>query len=357
MKQILFLAAASLILFACNKDDNREIPDAPKPIDGIVFELSTQSEAEDGLNTKRPIYSQDSLQSVDTVTIFAFKNSGSNYVYTQSFGVPGWTAGTIQKSYTIPSASLTAGDYKFLVVGVEKSSAITTTIPIVNITNFQDFTAAVLTNNAANEIFSGNQQATVTANEGFRVQVNMTRKAAGLLAYFVNVPSTFNGQVVSFLSIQLNRSSLSVNLTTGAGGQRTLLPNEAIRVSFAGIGINPDGTYIGNAAIAGVVQLPNSQLNGQFLFPVTGVTMTVQLLNGLSLPLKTWNVVSGGSTTFDIIANNFYSLGRKVKNDSTDGGTPGVPGDDDSAIDLLKDQAINITISPAWSVLHNLVIQ
>lgn len=352
MKQILFIAAASLVLFACSKDDNREIPGNPDPVEGVVIDLSTANT----IDTKRPVYSQDSLQAVDTVTIFVFKNNGTDYVYTQTFGVPGWTAGTTKKSYTIPSSSLAAGDYKFLATGREKNTSLTLTVPVVGVTKFSDLSATVLTNDAANEIFAGNQQATVNASTGVRVQINMTRKVGGLLAYFVNIPSTYNGQAVVFLRVQLSQSSLNVNLSTAAG-TNTGLPNNAVLVNFTGRATNPNGTYVGNAAIAGVSQLPNSQLNGAFILPATGTTMVVQLLDLLSVPLKTWNVASDGITTFDITANHFYSLGRKVKNNSTDAGTPGDPSDDDSAVDLLKDQQINITISPAWSSLHNLVLQ
>ena len=109
---------------------------------------------------------------------------------------------------------------------------------------------------------------------------------------------------------------------------------------------------------AGVVKVPNSQLGGLFLIPVSGVTLTLGLYTADGTVIKEWVVKdsSGNLTTFDIQANHFYSLGMKAKANTTTG-EPGDPGDDDAPVDLLTDQNIVITISPAWELIHNLVIQ
>ena len=91
--------------------------------------------------------------------------------------------------------------------------------------------------------------------------------------------------------------------------------------------------------------------------PVSSVTFTLGLYEANGNAIKTWSVKdTGGVTTFNILANHFYSLGMKVQAGNVNGGTDD-PGDDDDPIDLLTDQNIVITISPAWELIHNLIIQ
>lgn len=109
-----------------------------------------------------------------------------------------------------------------------------------------------------------------------------------------------------------------------------------------------------------MVKVPNSQLGGSFYIPVSGVSMTLGLYDASGVAIKEWTVSdtnSSGATQFNLMANHFYSLGVKGATGSVDGGTPGNPGDDDAPVDLLTDQNIVITISPAWELIHNLVIQ
>lgn len=122
-----------------------------------------------------------------------------------------------------------------------------------------------------------------------------------------------------------------------------------------------NGVYVGNDLSGqGVVKVPNSQLGGSFYMPVSGVSMTLGLYDASGTAIKEWTVSdtnSSGATQFNLMANHFYALGVKGATGSVDGGTPGNPGDDDAPVDLLTDQNIVITISPAWELIHNLVIQ
>lgn len=86
--------------------------------------------------------------------------------------------------------------------------------------------------------------------------------------------------------------------------------------------------------------------------------MTLGLYDAGGTAIKEWIVKdsNGGASTFNILPNNFYSLGMKAKAGNVNGGTTD-PGDDDAPVDLLQDQNLVITISPAWELIHNLVIQ
>ena len=85
--------------------------------------------------------------------------------------------------------------------------------------------------------------------------------------------------------------------------------------------------------------------------------MTLGLYDATGTALRTWAVSSPGTgTNFNILANHFYTLGRKVVSGSIVG-NPDDPNDDDNPIDLLTDQTITITISPNWIAIHDLVLQ
>lgn len=128
-------------------------------------------------------------------------------------------------------------------------------------------------------------------------------------------------------------------------------------VDLSGQTINSDGAYTGNDLSAqGVVKVPNSQLNGTFVVPVTGITLTLGLYDAAGAPLKTWTVLNDtAESSYNIVANHFYALGTKIAKDTTTG-TAEHPISD-APIDLMKDQAITVSILPNWALIHNMTIQ
>ena len=210
------------------------------------------------------------------------------------------------------------------------------------------------------EIFAGSADAEVMAQGGTRVSIEMTRKVAGVLGYFKNVPQVLNGSTVKYLRLKVSNSNQQVNLTNGVGINTAPTPYNIIDMDLSGQAVS-NGVYVGNDLSGqGVVKVPNSQLGGSFYIPVSGVSMTLGLYDASGVAIKEWTVSdtnSSGATQFNLMANHFYSLGVKGATGSVDGGTPGNPGDDDAPVDLLTDQNIVITISPAWELIHNLVIQ
>lgn len=360
MKKIMFLAFASMVMFACSNDDESS-PQVPVDDGGITFELAAVNQMSDGLS-RAPVYSQEAVQHVTNVNVYAFQkiSPSADYTYVKTYPIAGWTDGSTFKRYAVqPTDNLPQGDYRFLAVGRDATDMFTLT-SLTPSTKYQDMMASVAAAGNETEIFSGSTAATI-ASQGSRVAIQMMRKVAGILGYFKNVPQNLNGSAVQFLRLTITSSNTQVNLITGVGSTSVPVPPayDILNIDLSGQSVNADGVYTGNdLSSAGVVKVDNSQLGGTFYLPVGGVQMTLGLYDAGGIALKTWVVKdsNGGATIFDIVANNFYSLGIKAQAGSTTGGTPD-PGDDDAPIDLLTDQNITITISPAWDLIHNMVIQ
>lgn len=353
----LSIAAGMFILASCSDKANLDVPSVP--CDGTVtFEISAVNEPS---TSRTPLYSQEATQHVTRVSIYAFllNPATSSYVYQKTYQLADWSDGTTFKRFAVPeNDKLPAGSYKFLAVGRDATDMWNVTIP-TSATTYGDMLASVASTGQETEIFSGSADATITS-QGARVSIEMTRKVAGILGYFKNVPQQLNGQVIQYLRLSISNSNRNLNLTSGTGINTASASYNVMNIDLSGQRVE-NGVYVGNdLSSQGVVKVANSQLGGMFCIPVSGVTMTLGLYSPSGAAIKEWIVkdsASGNATTFDILANHFYSLGTKSAAGSTNGGTPGDPGDDDNPIDLLTDQNIVITISPAWSLIHNLVIQ
>lgn len=352
--RILFSIFASILLFACSSDDQSSTEnDAPK---GLEFEIKAATQ----LQTKAgsPVYSQDATQSVTRVSVLAFRSDGTNFLYVKTYDISGWSAGTNFKRYPVADVDkLPAGNYKFLAIGRDATDLyqLMPATLTVGTTKIEDVTASITNSGDEYEIFAGSTQADVLA-QGTRVSITMTRKIAGILGYFKNVPQMLDGKTVKFLRLTASQGNKQVNLVSGLGSTAATTYN-IFNMDLSGQPVQNE-MYTGNdLSGVGVVKLANSQLSGAYLIPAGGVTLTLGLYDASNVAIKTWSVKDANSTTFNILANNFYSLGVKQKANSTTGTDPNDPGDDDSAIDLLQDQTITITIDPAWNTIHPLVIQ
>lgn len=357
MKKFYFAPLAGLLLLsACSKDVDSagSNPDQDK----FVIELSAVNE----LSTSRaPLYSQEAIESIEVVNVYVFQKSGADYLYLKTYPISNWVKGGTFMRYEVSANDmLPIGDYKLLAVGTDTDNGsgnpYTLTTPTSS-TKFDDFSAWVTTlANQELEIFAGSKAVSVVGT-GARIQVQMTRQVAGVLGYFKNAPADIGGTTVKFLRLTVNNANKKVNLTTGVGSDPLGANYDIIKVDLSTQAVNSDGAYVGNDLSAqGVIKLPNSQLNGAFLIPVTGITMTLGLYDQNNAPLKTWAISDNSQTTFSILPNHFYSLGTKAQAGNTNGGG-GEGSTPDSAIDLMKDQVIIVSISPNWTLIHNLVIQ
>lgn len=358
MKKLMFFALASAFMFACSDDDS--VPNnAQEGANGtLTFEISAVNDLNTGV-TRGPVYSQAPDQHVARVSVYVFQENNSQYLNTKTYEITGWTDGMTIKRFEVPTAdNLPQGNYKFLAVGRDASDQYGVTVPNTG-TTFESMIASITASGNESEIFAGWTAATI-ASEGSRVSIQMTRKVAGVLGYFKNVPQTLNGKTVKYLRLSVSATNTAVNLSTSVGSTAGTAPFNLIDIDLSTQAVSGE-VYAGNDLTGqGVVKLDKSQLGGAFLLPVTNVKLTLGLYDSTNAAIKTWVVKdsnNGGSDTFNITANHFYSLGTKTQAGNTNGGTGGDTGDDDAAIDLLTDQNIVVTISPAWDVIHNLVIQ
>ncbi|MFR9164939.1 MAG: FimB/Mfa2 family fimbrial subunit [Dysgonomonas sp.] len=302
----------------------------------------------------QPVYSQEATQNIDKVDIYVFKDDAGTYKWVKTYTTT-WTSGTASKTYTVPdNDKLAAGNYRFIAVGINTSGSYT--IAATTSTTYSQLYAEIATSGDEYEIFAGNNAAVIGAAQEAQVGIDMTRKVAGFLGYFGNIPADIDGTAVKYLRLKIDKANKAVSLSDGLGNTSASGYN-LFEIDLSGQTVT-NGLYDGNE-IASVTKLPFSQLAGGYLIPVTGVQLTVGLYASDGEPLRTWKVVNGSNQSqYDLVANNLYSLGQKMKAGDTTGGT-GDPNDPlaDSFMDLQKDQDIVITINKDWETIHSLDIE
>lgn len=352
MRNFMLLATAVLLMSACSNDDTpAPVPD--NQTGKISFEISAVEQLD--VTTKSPVYSQENVQHITDVKVYAFKQTGADFLYVKTYDITGWSDGTDFKRYAVNDADmLTPGTYQFVAVGRNNPNLFTiTTDPT---TKYQDFKATITASGNESELFSGSASS-VIVDDGNRVNISMTRQIAGILGYFKNVPQQYKNTTVKYLRLTVTNANKAVSLVTGVGSDPLASSFRLIDVDLTTQSVQND-VYTGNDLGSSIIKLPNTQLNGLFLMPVNAVSMTLGLYDANGNALKEWVVNDTGNLpVFNISPNHFYSLGMKTKTNSTDGGTPGDPSDDDNPIDLMTDQNISITILPNWTLIHNMTIQ
>ncbi len=351
MKTKYLLVIAVLILAACTKEDN-PLSITQNTSGEVSFEVSTAPV----VSIKQAIYSQETSSSVTRVNIYAFTTTdGVVYTYAKTFTMAGWSEGVTFQRFVVPDTSkLAQGTYTFLAVGRNLTDNFTVTVPS-STTTLADMQASVSASGNESDIYAGIAQA-VISSDGSRISIEMKKKVAGIMGYFKNVPQELNGQTVKYLRMTLSNVNQAVTLSTGVGVPTAASTYNVIDMDLSSQSVT-GGVYVGNNLVSqGVVKLPNSQLSGSFIIPVSGISITLGLYDATGTAIKTWTVVNGVTTSFSLAANTLYSLGQKMQAGSTDNGT-GTPGDDDNPIDLLVDQEIAITINPNWDLITSLTLQ
>ena len=126
-------------------------------------------------------------------------------------------------------------------------------------------------------------------------------------------------------------------------------------------------TFTIDAKTGEVATAENSILSGRFIIPFSATvdqnTITVELQDENGDALRAWNVKAntqnGGTATglvdafkYDIKRNYFYSIGKKLKSDTTN--PPVDPTDPDKPIDLSQDNDIVLILNDAWDVIYDM---
>lgn len=305
--------------------------------------------------------------------------------------------------------------YKFVAVGYNDASNGGGANPYgePTFTSFSTTTSTEKTGYDVEELFAGvstEMQTTDKANFATSPSITMERQVAGMLGYFTKVPTKINDKVVKYVKVYANKgfkkfkypsledfngdasSAVSEN-----DGKTELLSFDMQTIATNWNSGSPQGDNYefancsetglsegnltasseaplatGYTAPAGLKLVENSIFGGCYIIPYdkhyasgnsNGMlsTLTVELQDGSNSTLKTLKVYTNQESTqsvdkyfYDIRRNNFYSLGEKLKTDTT---TPTDPEDPDKPIDLSGNTDIVVTINDAWKVLHNMGVE
>lgn len=377
------LACGLLTFSACSNDDafNEDETNVTAGETRNV-ELTFNFSVNSGEQTRggRPLYSSEALQQVNAMKVYVFKESGSDYVYSEeingsNFGFNNNSAqGTESHSYTLTD-KLTDGKYKFLAVGYEDgySTTFKELSMTPNTTKLSDLLLELNNGQNADEVFSGvSEDVTVSATStSFNVGVELHRVVAGILGYFKNVPYQIekDGEMkqVKHVLVNVIKKGTSAKLADRTANGVDESKYTIIDIDMSTYSKDEDNNWYAVAAQSGAVAtVANSVLKGAYSLPITAVTgnNTLEVVltgDDKGTALKTFKVKDEDSSSdFAINANHFYSLGQKKTNDDTNGGDPDPdpdPDDNDDPIDLSKDQIITITVNADWSAIHDLTIE
>ena len=268
-----------------------------------------------------------------------------------------------------------------------------------------------LSGSSLEEVFAAKTTAKTTANLGTAetpvvkftssVRIELTRQVAGMLAYFKNVPATIDGDKVTKVTVEANDKSKGFYFPAAVWGEEagkhaefngiddetssgndvlltftidgeTQIDQENNTYKF---GTDEEGKRfqladeVSSNAPADLVCEDNTLFGGRFILPysqhiTTGdATLVVKLQGDGGKVLKTLKVttsqfksdLSGTKYLYDILCNNFYSIGKKMATDSTEGGTD--PEDPDEPADLSSTDEITVLINDAWEVIHDMGLE
>lgn len=280
--------------------------------------------------------------------------------------------------------------YKFVAVGYNTTNPYGDLSPVNGETELEEFTTTnSLTGYNVAELFATES---ATAKKGDAKDfgtLTLTRQVAGMLAYFKNVPAKISGKAVAAIRIYANKSFTKFTYPatgdfngTTAGSDNDLLM-EFIMADIS-TGTDADGYYTFNGmdsktkkplakdyiAPSGLTLVENSIFGGRYLIPYDqhydavsgeGSTLTIELQDAGGTALRTLKVKTDQSMSvpasqyfYDIRCNNFYSIGQKLKTETTN---PGGGTDPDEPIDLSGNSEVLVEINDAWSVLHDMTVE
>lgn len=390
-KNLLFAAAAGIMLFSACSNDEDVINGGGANDVNVSGEITLALNAGgSGAETRaaRPVYSSEAYSEVTDVELKLFKKNGEDWVdatgVTTDLANAGWAISDWEKQSAVSPGTTDnkttktvklknldkSAEYKLVAYGYKKELktdlAWTAALAVAKPNDGEDVEEIF----AGEKEFSTNDKGKISTTP---VQVEMRREVAGVLGYFKNIPEKVDGTTVKSVRVYASSSNTAYNIpslalqnqcgTAGAGKVTVLnlaIPTTGITIA--------DGIY--NWAGKNETNLKteaNSLLGGCFLVPFAKVdgkaTFTIALCDESGNDLKTWTGVLDRTQTgedntkiFNVNRNYFYSFGKKLKADTTDGPDPEHP-DPDKPIDLSVNNEITIILNNAWGVIHDMGIE
>lgn len=317
------------------------------------------------------------------------------------------------KNITLKGLSKNA-TYKFVAVGYNGTYPYgTLSEPTGETTTLENFiqTTTAKSDYEVEELFAGVSVDCTTNSDKAAfdgdASVTITRQVAGMLGYFKNIPTKIGESVVKYVRVYANKefttfkfpaqlltapdfNGVDANTTVDKDDKFLVMEFDMSTIATNwGEGTPTGDTYTfadcsktglsagttaslsaplatGYTAPEGLKLVENSIFGGRYLIPydqhVASQTLTVELQDKDGKALKTLNVVTdqipseATKYAYDIRCNNFYSIGKKLNTDSTDGGDPN-PEDPDEPVDLSGNTDIKVIVNDAWKVLHNMGVE
>lgn len=210
--------------------------------------------------------------------------------------------------------------------------------------------------------------------------ITLERQVAGLLAYLKNVPAKINNNDVEKVQIKANKKTTKFKFSTdnalngladGVYDNNVLLTFDVSSYSDG----NSDGILDitgGNVYAAeyteamrpsGLKLVDGTLFGACYVLPYDkhydANTLVIEFLGAADAVLETLAVKSSTDYKYDIKRNNFYSIGKKLYSDNTNGNPDPEepdPTDPDTPIDLSGKDKIEVIINDAWAVLHDMTI-
>ena len=387
-KNILFLGLAAMSLFtvaSCSSDDDLQAGMSIGAGDNVVTLALNPGGSGMAVRGARPVTSSEAANNVDKVEVKLYRLVESNYslvsetengqtIYEQDVT---WSNGT--KTANIPLKHLAQGSYKLVARGYNNSTATAVTFDEGTPSTSINWTATQSTGDIE-EVFAGELDITVNAEGKITSSdktLTMNRRVAGFLAYFKNIPTKVNEKVVksvrvvasnkatkydiiggTLASYNANPSSATVNGldAPGVAVENVLCEFQMSDATNWNSGAPTDDSYTFTTAAN---KVENSVLDGGFIVPFGKVsgknTLRVELVGdgvGQAGVLKTFQVKMPTSyeTSYDIYVNHFYSIGHKTSSSGTEGPDP------DKPVDLGSEEEIILSLSDAWDVVNDMVV-
>lgn len=362
----------------------------------------------------RPVGSSAAANNVDKVSIKVYKNDTDDVttaVLPNGTDVMDWSGPTgeglpttdREVSKVLKMKNLEAGaTYRIVAYGYNNETGYEIT---ASASDAFTASAGTLADYTLPELFAGELEFTTTDDGKIPAgskQVYLERQVAGMIGYFENVPVCLPGEnasptQVKYVKVYANAettgfkfSSLANDLNgTGSNGtpdKTESAINKYLLMMFDmssiasnynnystvdaddlgevyTMGQNPYAT--GYTAPRDLQLKENSMFGGRYILPYSqhfeSQTITIELQAANGDVLKTLKVNTTGesisgqtdatTSQYDIRRNNFYSIGKKYKTDSTDGTDP------DEPIDLSTSNEVIVTINDAWDVLHDMTVE
>ena len=390
-KNILFLGLAAMSLFtvaSCSSDDDLQAGMSIGAGDNVVTLALNPGGSGMAVRGARPVTSSEAANNVDKVVVKLYRNDGGNYslvnetengqtIYEQDVT---WTP--VTETVKIPLEHLAQGSYKLVARGYN-STGTAVTFDEGGTTGVSSINWKATATGDVEEVFAGELDLTVDDEGKITGTPNntltMNRRVAGFLAYFKNIPTRVNEDVVKSVRVVASNKATKFDIIGGklvgytpSSSSATVngldAPAEAKETVLYSFDMSSATNWNSGAPTGDFYQfdtdenqVANTVLGGGFMVPfskVDGVnTLRVELVGVGDDVLKTFNVKmpSTFKMEYDIYMNHFYSIGKKVSSEGTDGTGPGDEDDDDPA-NLGGEGEIILSLSDAWDVVNDMVI-